>query len=1178
MLQASDNVNGIITSRIACNETVSRKYQLGVTLINCNVSDSAKNVAYCSFTINVTDGTPPNVTCPSNADMIFTDPLGIQYKFDIPTADLRGSITATALSHVFYSNITSNVFSDCGPQPDNSCSHFSTSQDVTLKDAPAVYDFTYSAVNNRSLTTTCKWNITLRATGVAPNIVFGCNSTAQVPVYTIYGFADLIKDSVKVAWPDFIVSSSSAVTFATTSSPASHLNGSTFNFGTPVTMNFKATDSFGLSSECTFFVVVLDDQKPTISFCPTSFLNYRFNLTVGQKVFSATNDAQQCQPLKNCLPPVSSVDNTQAPLVSYTAALANTSFFAVSVDCVVNQQCTRFSGTFPVGVTQVIYSARDVSNNTANCTYSVEVMDTQLPIITGCTGPYLFNTIPNQSDAFVSCPAVTASDNDLVANFTGNTVLLSFCGRNHGVGNYSFTFTAIDASNNIASCTLQIVVQDVQNPIYSNENILPSNIIQGAAADADFATINFAGIQVTDNSGTVSKSYTSICTSNCIRNITSDFIQPEGVNLTVGNYVVTFVAADPYNNRLTYTFTISVVDTQPPKILNCPSNMQVASDTNGEFELTWPRISATDNVGIKNATYNRNDITLSQTRASVILRIGIYTLIYTVVDRFNLVETCNFLVAVFDDEPPLIDPSCTVSVDKQTNSSSLNVSWFLPNLRDNSGFYKILNLTAADRTTGKQTILNATAILNVTTKTFTSNFEVGSYTITYTVGDGAVPSNKAYCEFSMKVTELPRSGTASESVGAQVAIAAGSALGGLILCLFLFLALQKRKFKEKMQRDREQYAALFVMSDVEVLEKSRLIQQTLLQSKQVRPPPTAAPTDMLVSDFVDPPKTTKELEYFLKTTLNKHTARNSLEIGNILGKGEFGEVNEGNLLSLTVDGVLTSNLKVAVKQLKNSKSDQDRVRFLKEAAIMGQFDHANIVRMYGVVLDPRSEPTMLVLEYMHIGSLEEFLQSPIVKDSLTSVSLVRMAIDISAGMNYLANAGFVHRDLAARNILLDKEMTCRIGDFGLSVGMGAATENDAEGESIYSGSEDVRIPIRWSAIEALLYRQFSTPSDVWSFGVVMWEIFSFGELPYRGMDNKMVAKSVMEGFRLPLPADCPEQVYAVMIACWHKIPLKRPTFVHISTGLVDAWRKLQVKCGFDAFLCSPWGNLHIYFI
>ena len=123
-----------------------------------------------------------------------------------------------------------------------------------------------------------------------------------------------------------------------------------------------------------------------------------------------------------------------------------------------------------------------------------------------------------------------------------------------------------------------------------------------------------------------------------------------------------------------------------------------------------------------------------------------------------------------------------------------------------------------------------------------------------------------------------------------------------------------------------------------------------------------------------------------------------------------------------------------------------------------------------------------------------------------------------------------HRDLAARNVLLDNRMNCRVGDFGLSVDL--ANGDDEEG--MYSGQEDAKIPVRWASIEAFCFHQFSTASDVWAFGILLWEIWSYAEMPYKGWANKKVTEQVSGGYRLAKPGNCPDDVYKIMIDCWNK--------------------------------------------
>ncbi|XP_060114687.1 ephrin type-A receptor 2 [Heteronotia binoei] len=253
----------------------------------------------------------------------------------------------------------------------------------------------------------------------------------------------------------------------------------------------------------------------------------------------------------------------------------------------------------------------------------------------------------------------------------------------------------------------------------------------------------------------------------------------------------------------------------------------------------------------------------------------------------------------------------------------------------------------------------------------------------------------------------------------------------------------------------------------------------------------------------------------------------------VIGAGEFGEVYKGVLKQGKKE------LPVAVKTLKSGSTEKQRVDFLSEASIMGQFSHPNIIRLEGVV--SRSKPFMILTEYMEKGALDRFLQE---KDGEFCASqLVGMLRGIAAGMKYLASMNYVHRDLAARNILVSSQLVCKVSDFGLS----RVLEEDADATYTTSGG---KIPIRWTAPEAISHRKFTSASDVWSYGIVMWEVMSYGERPYWELSNHEVMKSINEGFRLPAPLDCPSAIYQLMLQCWQQERSRRPKFSDI-TSLLD---------------------------
>ncbi|XP_075401069.1 ephrin type-A receptor 5 isoform X8 [Tenrec ecaudatus] len=261
----------------------------------------------------------------------------------------------------------------------------------------------------------------------------------------------------------------------------------------------------------------------------------------------------------------------------------------------------------------------------------------------------------------------------------------------------------------------------------------------------------------------------------------------------------------------------------------------------------------------------------------------------------------------------------------------------------------------------------------------------------------------------------------------------------------------------------------------------------------------------------------------------KEIEASCITIERVIGAGEFGEVCSGRL---KLPG--KRELPVAIKTLKVGYTEKQRRDFLGEASIMGQFDHPNIIHLEGVVT--KSKPVMIVTEYMENGSLDTFLKKN--DGQFTVIQLVGMLRGIAAGMKYLSDMGYVHRDLAARNILINSNLVCKVSDFGLS----RVLEDDPEAAYTTRGG---KIPIRWTAPEAISFRKFTSASDVWSYGIVMWEVVSYGERPYWEMSNQDVIKAVEEGYRLPSPMDCPAALYQLMLDCWQKDRNSRPKFEEI---------------------------------
>ncbi|XP_036103433.1 ephrin type-A receptor 1 [Molossus molossus] len=257
-----------------------------------------------------------------------------------------------------------------------------------------------------------------------------------------------------------------------------------------------------------------------------------------------------------------------------------------------------------------------------------------------------------------------------------------------------------------------------------------------------------------------------------------------------------------------------------------------------------------------------------------------------------------------------------------------------------------------------------------------------------------------------------------------------------------------------------------------------------------------------------------------------------LAVDTVIGEGEFGEVYQGTLRIPSQDCKT-----VAIKTLKDTSPDGQWWNFLREATIMGQFNHPHILHLEGVVT--KRKPIMIITEFMENGALDAFLREQ--EDQLVPGQLVAMLLGIASGMTYLSDQNYVHRDLAARNILVSQNLCCKVSDFGLT----RLLDN-------FNGTYETqggKIPIRWTAPEAIAHRIFTTASDVWSFGIVMWEVLSFGDKPYGEMSNQEVMKSIEDGYRLPPPVDCPAALYELMKNCWTYNYGHRPPFHQLKTQL-----------------------------
>lgn len=308
--------------------------------------------------------------------------------------------------------------------------------------------------------------------------------------------------------------------------------------------------------------------------------------------------------------------------------------------------------------------------------------------------------------------------------------------------------------------------------------------------------------------------------------------------------------------------------------------------------------------------------------------------------------------------------------------------------------------------------------------------------------------------------------------------------------------------------------------------------------KHKTPPPIPPKPSHPSSSYWEPGKDFPSLFDQMHRCRYKEIKTENLKLFNLIGKGEFGDVWKG-----TLDTPI-GEIPIAIKLLKETLGKQENISFLQEAAIIGQFNHVNVLKLIGVVT--LSNPKLIISELMEI-QLRDYLLNLRKKSYLTfretAGTFLGFCRGISLGMSYLSNKGFIHRDLAARNILLDSQNECKIADFGMTRRL---MDSD-----YYKMKDTAIIPLKWSAPESVFYKKFHSKSDVWSFAMVLYEIWSLGSKPWPFDRMNSVVEKLNQSILLQPPPGCPRDVYLIMVLCWHPEAEKRPSFTELSRMFKD---------------------------
>ncbi|EDO35408.1 predicted protein, partial [Nematostella vectensis] len=272
--------------------------------------------------------------------------------------------------------------------------------------------------------------------------------------------------------------------------------------------------------------------------------------------------------------------------------------------------------------------------------------------------------------------------------------------------------------------------------------------------------------------------------------------------------------------------------------------------------------------------------------------------------------------------------------------------------------------------------------------------------------------------------------------------------------------------------------------------------------------------------------------------------RDCVTLGDRIGEGQFGIVFAGTVK------IGEDTIKAAIKCIKDVDDRYDMKDLKLEMEMMKEIGyHPNVVSLIGTCTI--ETPLYIITEYVSGGNLLDQLRQSRRTDSkyvnvnstLTSRDLLRIALDVSRGMRHIAMKKFVHRDLAARNVLMTDTLTAKVADFGL------ARDIYCEGKYVKTGGG--RLPIKWMAPEAIRDQVYTTQTDVWSFGVLLWEIVTLGRSPYPGVPIAMLLEKLLYGYKMPCPSHCSEEVYSVMESCWQLEPSARPGFGELSKILTE---------------------------
>ncbi|XP_041329972.1 tyrosine-protein kinase Mer isoform X6 [Pyrgilauda ruficollis] len=624
--------------------------------------------------------------------------------------------------------------------------------------------------------------------------------------------------------------------------------------------------------------------------------------------------------------------------------------------------------------------------------------------------------------------------------------------------------------------------------------------------------------------------------------------QPEQLNVTRNSpFNLTCQAVGPPEPVEIYWFQNNIqVNRKPhispsvltvPGIPSAPVSVQVLNRTAHGIRISWvpgfDAFSALNNCSVQvKEIVPRGNVSLQPFHTSVPPHVYHIQQLEPM-EEYNIRVSCGnevgwsafspWITASTTEGAPTTPP-LNITVSFNESSSSLEIHWVKPPLERIHGelqgyhiWYRWHNSEGMQIVSDEVRLNGSVAVLPVLATNATCSIRVAAVT-KGGVGPFSIPV-EIFIPASGLITSAPSSTPASGNADSFV-IALGFICGtiavGVILCLSV--VIQKRcvetKYGNAFSRNNSELAVNYTAKKSYCRRAVELTLGSLGVSRELQ--------QKLQDVVVD---------------------RNALSLGKVLGEGEFGSVMEGRLSQ--PEG---PPQKVAVKTMKLDNFSQREIEeFLSEAACMKDFDHPNVIKLLGVCIELSSlqvPKPMVILPFMKYGDLHSFLlrsRLEMAPQFVPLQTLVKFMVDIALGMEYLSSRNFLHRDLAARNCMLRDDMTVCVADFGLS-------------KKIYSGDyyrqgRIAKMPVKWIALESLADRVYTTKSDVWAFGVTMWEIATRGMTPYPGVQNHEIYEYLFHGQRLKKPEDCLDELYEIMSECWRADPATRPTFSQLKVQL-----------------------------